>query len=99
MEWKDRHGEFRIETALLEDISPLGLCLQTEAALPESSVVALNLNGTRTWAIVRHCKWQEIGHFVGVKFAPGSRWSINQFRPQHLTDPLSLPFAKNSFIV
>ncbi len=93
IEWTDAQGDLRIATALLEDISPLGLCLQLETELPIYSVVILNLNGTRTCAMVRYCQWREIGYFAGLTFPPGSRWSSENFRPQHLTNPLDLPLA------
>jgi hypothetical protein len=34
--------------------------------------------------------YREIGYFVGIEFEAGSRWSKNQFRPQHLLDPRHL---------
>lgn len=99
LEWTDKNGDSQRGTALLEDISPLGLCLQMETPLPECSVVLLNLDGITTRAMVRYCKWREIGYFVGVTFAPGDRWSYERFRPRHLTDPLNLAPSLNGFIV
>lgn len=99
IEWTGDLGELRNEVALLEDISPLGLCLQTEGALPEGCLVLINLNGTQTRAMVRYCCWREIGYFTGLTFAPGSSWSSERFRPRHLTDPMILSPLRPKFIV
>jgi hypothetical protein len=99
VEWMDWQADLHREIALLEDISPLGACLQTEAALPEYAVVVLNLAGIKVRAMVQYCRQQDIGFFSGVTFAPGSRWSNANYRPKHLTDPLILPPREPGFIV
>jgi len=99
VEWTDAQGKRRKARVLLEDISELGLCLQTEDALPESSIVIVDLNGTQTRAMVRYCYWREIGYFAGLTFASGSRWSRSKFFPRHLTDPLIVPPRATAFIV
>ncbi len=99
IEWTDARGETQKEKALLEDISTLGLCLQTENELPEGDVVLINLNGTRIRAMVRYCCWREIGFFTGLTFAPGSHWSSANFQPRHLTDPMILSPRGPKFIV
>lgn len=90
VEWTDSKGKLRITTALLEDISPLGFCLQLESKLPIGSAVLVNFNGVQTRAMVRYCCWREIGYFAGLTFAPGSRWSPERFTPKHLTNLLDL---------
>ncbi len=99
IQWTDALGGLRNETALLEDISTLGLCLQTENDLPEGYLVLIDLNGIQTRAMVRYCCWREIGYFTGLTFAPGSHWSSAKFRPRHLTDPLILSAHRPKFIV
>lgn len=99
VEWKDGRAGFRKEMALLEDISPFGACLQTETELPELTVVLLNLAGHKVRAMVQYCRWQDIGFFSGVTFAPGSRWSNAKFRPKHLLNPFILPSRTPAFIV
>jgi hypothetical protein len=39
---------------------------------------------------VKYCVFREIGYFLGIEFEAGSRWSRNDFRPQHLLDPRHL---------
>jgi hypothetical protein len=86
LEWTEPGGHPRIATALLEDISALGACLQTEAAIPEETSVELRYRGIAIPAFVTYCHFQEIGHYVGVEFRDGFRWSEDQFHPQHLLD-------------
>ncbi len=86
-EWRDSRGRLRTITALLEDISPIGVCVQLETAIPVGVIAVLDLRGVATRAMVRYCEWREIGYFAGLTFTPGSRWSVEQFQPQHLTDP------------
>lgn len=90
VEWTDSQGVLKISTALLEDISSMGVCLQLETPLPLFAVVLVNLNGIHTQAMVRYCSWKEIGYFAGLTFAPGARWSRERFQPKHLTNPFSL---------
>lgn len=84
--WKDPHGKARKTSALLEDISASGACLQTEIPLPVGIPVCWctprkEFNGT-----TRYCEYREIGYFVGVEFDEASKWSRKHFRPQHLLD-------------
>jgi len=39
IEWKDQAGNIREATAILEDISHSGACLQTDEALPDRKSV------------------------------------------------------------
>ena len=84
--WTDEHGMAQRSTALLEDISASGACLQFECAIP--------LGAKLTWAgsthefvgDVRYCVYREIGYFVGVQFDAQSKWSSKVYKPQHLLD-------------
>jgi hypothetical protein len=40
--------------------------------------------------IVRYCVFRDIGYFLGVEFAPDTRWTPRMFRPMHLLDPRRL---------
>ena len=99
VEWTDREGQFRLATALLEDICPLGLCLQLDVELPLNAVVVLNMNGVATRAMVQYCQWREIGFFAGLIFPPNSPWSLDRFAPKHLTNPIDLPGFRPAYIV
>ncbi len=90
VQWKDQTGRVRRSVANLEDISLSGACLQVERPVPLGTPYRISypkgvLNGK-----VKYCVFREIGYFLGIEFETGSRWSRNDFRPQHLLDPRKL---------
>ena len=88
--WKDKTGRGRKATAILEDISTSGACVQIEGPIPENTIVKICHPKGQLQGTVRYCVYREIGYFLGIEFAPGSRWSAQHFRPQHLLDPRRL---------
>jgi len=88
--WEERSGKLRSATALLEDISASGACIQLETPVPLGVEIRWTSprQGFKGW--VRYCIYREIGYFVGVEFESDSRWSKSAFMPQHLLDPQTL---------
>ncbi len=86
VEWTDHEGWLRISTALLEDISAIGGCLQMEVSLPMETKVELRYRGAILSAVVRYCVYREIGYYVGIEFREGFEWSQQDFQPRHLLD-------------
>ena len=84
--WKDPKGKSHRTSALLEDISASGACLQTEVPVPVEASVRWRSPKAEFTGRVRYCEYREIGYFVGVEFDAGSKWSRKTFRPQHLLD-------------
>ena len=84
--WKDRTGRQRKATALLEDISSSGACLQLETPLPLGAEIGWEATGQFFSGYVRYCVYREIGYFIGVEFDSTSKWSKNAYKPQHLLD-------------
>ncbi len=84
--WKDQGGQARRATALLEDISRSGACLQLEAPVPLGADMEMDCHNRHFSGNVRYCVYREIGYFVGVEFEPDSQWSVEDFRPKHLLD-------------
>ncbi len=84
--WKDAKGRSRRSTALLEDISRRGACLQLEHPIPLGAAVELHCQQQRLAGTVRYCVYREVGYFAGIEFEEGSEWSREQFQPQHLLD-------------
>lgn len=82
--WKDTTGHNGQATALLEDISPSGACLQLETAIPLASEIRWTSPKQEFSGHVRYCVYREIGYFVGVEFASAIRWSSKRFKPQHM---------------
>lgn len=88
--WNERSGKLRCATALLEDISTLGACIQLEIPVPLGVEIRWNSPRQEFKGSVRYCVYREIGYFVGVEFESTSRWSKKTFTPQHLLDPQTL---------
>ena len=84
--WKDRTGKQHQATALLEDISSSGVCLQLESPLPIGVEISWETPRQAFTGYVRYCIYREIGYLAGVEFEPGSRWSERTFVPQHMLD-------------
>jgi PilZ domain len=84
--WKDKTGRGRKATALLEDISSSGACIQLEGPIPANTIVKLQHPKGSLEGEVRYCVYREIGYFVGLQFVEDSRWSRKEFEPQHMLD-------------
>ena len=84
--WKDPSDRPCQATALLEDISKCGMCLQFEIPVAVGTQVIIHCPGEKLSGTVRYCLYREIGYFVGVELSESSYWSRQQFEPQHLLD-------------
>lgn len=82
--WTDTSGFGHREVATLEDISPTGACLKVEKAIPVGTTLTILYPSGTYQGRVKHCDPQMDWYFVGVEFAPGFRWSVEQFEPAHL---------------
>ena len=83
VQWKDYSGDHAF-TALLEDISHSGACLQTDVPLPLRTRLQLHYQEARLEGTVCYCFFREIGYWVGVTFSSDTKWSRRQFRPKHM---------------
>jgi hypothetical protein len=90
VKWKDRSGRTRRAVANLEDISLSGACLQLDAPIPLETNLRINHPKGELEGRIRYCVYREIGYFLGIEFAPGSRWSQRAYKPLHLLDPRRL---------
>jgi hypothetical protein len=84
--WKDKSGRGRKTTALLEDISASGACVQLDGPIPNNTIVKIHHPKGALQGKVRYCVYRDIGYFVGLQFEPDSKWSRRQFQPQHMLD-------------
>jgi len=84
--WEDEKEQPQHALALLEDISPSGVCLQLENAIPLGTEVQWDCPKQSFSGCVRYCVYREIGFFVGVEFSDACRWSKDAFKPLHLLD-------------
>ena len=83
--WRNQ-GRSRRATALLEDISASGACLQLETAVPCGVEICWECPSQKFVGRVRYCTYREIGFFVGVEFEGGTRWSKQVYEPRHFLD-------------
>lgn len=84
--WKEPTGRKYKATALLEDISRSGMCLQFEVPVAVGTEVQIHCPGEKLAGLVRYCVYREIGYFVGVELGESSHWSRAEYEPQHLLD-------------
>jgi hypothetical protein len=85
LEWVAADDKLRSEQALLEDISPLGGCVQLEEPVALGSVVMLTVGTTPFYGHVCYCTLRDEGYFIGLRFSNDTVWSAGVVRPQHLT--------------
>jgi len=93
--WRDRDGSNRQATALLEDISRNGACLQFEQRVPLGAPMRVVCKRLELEGRVRYCVYRETGYFTDLEFDPGSHWSVRKFRPRHLLDPAKLVLGES----
>src|SRR5437763_1970464 len=79
--WKPRCGKPTKATALLEDISSSGACLQTETPVPLGAEICWDSPKQFFAGYVRYCVYREIGYFVGVEFGESTKWSKKTYTP------------------
>src|SRR5579871_5653822 len=90
VQWKDKTGRTRRSLANLEDISLSGACVQTDRPIPLQTSLSIRYPKGELLGIVRYCVYREIGYFLGIEFAPGTKWSAREYKPQHMLDPRRL---------
>ena len=88
-------------TAVLEEISVHGACVQLEDAIPlETSVrflFARSAGGNDLTGTVIRCAQQPgLGYFAEIQFSPGCTWSPELYRPMHLFDPRDLAAVRET---
>ncbi len=93
--WKDESGVEQHATALLDDISASGACLNLDSPVPLGTAVAIEYRKGHFEGSVCYCFFREIGYYVGVHFEPASQWSLVDYRPRHLLDLRKLLTSKS----
>jgi len=88
--WQDEAGRERRRVANLEDISLSGICLQVESPIAAGTAVVMQYGDGELLGTIRYCRFQDLGYFLGVELAEGSRWSSQHYKPEHLLDPSQL---------
>ncbi len=79
-------GRLRNMEAVLEDISPVGACVQVDEQIPLGVEVVLTAGKKGLSGVVSHCVFRDYGFFVGIHFLAETQWSCGVFVPDHLTN-------------
>ena len=74
------------EDAILEDISELGGCIQTENPISLGSAITLSIHEANFAGTVCYCVYRDYGYFVGIRFSDETVWSADKVVPEHLTN-------------
>ncbi len=82
--WKTESGALRSEYTTLEDISPMGACIQVEEPIAPGTLVTLIYPSGKFRGRAKYCLAQGQIYLVGIAFSRGSRWSRSQYKPSHL---------------
>ena len=93
IEWQAPEGRKCRTTAILEDISPSGACLQSDVPLPVEARIHVRHGKKKLEGTVSYCAYHDIGYYAGVTFTAKQKWSRRIFRPKHLVDPAKLKGA------
>ena len=83
-------------TALLEDISRSGACLQTDIPLPVETTVRIRRGRKTLEGTITYCVYHDIGYFAGITFDARQGWSKRVFLPKHLVDPAQLEVPRKT---
>jgi hypothetical protein len=95
LELLENDGEMPASTAILEEISLSGACIQMESPMPEGAALRLVCStgpgGCELEGKVVECRHRDqLGYFVHIGFKPESQWWADHYAPEHLFDPTSL---------
>lgn len=86
VDWMAGEDDIRTAQAVLEDISPLGACVQMEESIPLGAAISISGNDAAFFGFVSYCVYRDYGYFIGVRLSEETRWSQSVFNPQHLTN-------------
>jgi hypothetical protein len=84
VQWKAENETTQSEWAILEDISPSGVCLEIEKPIEPGTIISLEFPSDRCQARVIYCRFDKVKYLMGVEFEQGYRWSRSKFKPRHL---------------
>jgi hypothetical protein len=100
VDWLEGEDECRTTEGVLEDISPLGACVQVEEHIPPGtgiSIAAMSVEEARFFGHVSYCVYRDYGYFVGIHLYDETRWSAATFEPRHLTSLAALSLEESAW--
>lgn len=90
VKWQGLGDAWQSVEAVLEDISPVGICVQVEKPIALRTPAGIVMGDREYRGDVTYCVYRDYGYFVGIRLTEDSRWSAGAFVPQHLTDLTTL---------
>ncbi len=87
--WRKGDAPREIE-AVLEDISPLGACVQIDEEIPVGAPITLSAGAHTLSGQVSYCVFRDYGYFAGIRLSDETHWSVGVYVPRHLTSLKSL---------
>ena len=100
VDWLEGEDDCRTTEGVLEDISPLGACVQVEEHIPTGtgiSISAMSIDEARFFGHVSYCVYRDYGYFVGIHLYDETRWSAEAFAPRHLTSLAALSLEESAW--
>lgn len=85
VEWQDETGALGA-TGILEEIWVDGACVQTLAPMQPGTKVWIVARRALFLGTVTECETQPDGYFSRVALDSESRWSLRNFRPEHMVN-------------
>ena len=82
--FEDQTGRQVIETGLVEDVSPAGLCVSLNLPVTAGCLVEFAAEGFSGRARVRYCELGDYSYLLGMEFSDGFRWDRQKWQPKHL---------------
>jgi hypothetical protein len=73
-------------SAILEDLSPAGACIQFECPIPVGCRIAIAHPKGELRGVVKYCVFRDIGYYAGLEFDESSMWSPERFLPEYRLD-------------
>jgi hypothetical protein len=74
--WEDADGREHVSQAKIVNVSPSGIGLRSDQAIPLRSPISCNdeKTGIRGRGTVRHCTYVKGKYQIGVEFSNGTGW-------------------------
>ena len=82
----DQEGKEVRQQALVEDVSPNGVCLSSSLPLTEGWRVTLHADGFTSEGKVRYCHLGDYSFLIGLQFDPETGPGRFGWRPDHLLE-------------
>lgn len=86
VQWTNELGQPQQTTALLDDISHSGACLNLDNPIALNTRVTIRYRRGKLEGFVCYCFFRDIGYYVGVHFKSKTHWSPKSYRPKYLLD-------------